>query len=94
MFAVSAIGVILAMVAASQLGTHARMTIAVGGFVGVLLIGTGLMFAQRLVNVAASRRNGDLGYLDFRMIDGLAFGAIVVASLATGFVIALQVARQ
>lgn len=92
--AVAVVG--LGVAGAAQLQTigQVRLAFAIGGFAGVLVLGTACMFAQRIMNIGASRVSGDLGFLAFTTRDRIAFALLILASIANGIVIALQVARQ
>ncbi|MDR1513160.1 MAG: hypothetical protein LBS56_06730 [Propionibacteriaceae bacterium] len=60
---------------------------------GVLLVvGCGLLFYRRRLAIAATRRAGGTGFVHQEKLDRIALAALVVACLANGVVIALELA--
>ncbi|MDR1513831.1 MAG: hypothetical protein LBS56_10200 [Propionibacteriaceae bacterium] len=60
---------------------------------GVLLVvGCGLLFYRRRLAIAATRRAGGTGFVHQETLDRIALAALVVACLANGIVIALELA--
>jgi hypothetical protein len=94
MVAISLAGIIVAAVAWNVPVTGTRMTTAVIGFGLVIGVGTAMLFVQRVLDVGVARSSGSPLLSSFDLLDRLAFGLLVVASVANGIVIALQVARQ
>lgn len=87
-------GIVVALVAWNQPLSRVRFTIAVIGFIAVLLVSTALLFIQRVLKVNASRRSGDLGHLQFTTTDKWFTVLLILSAVANGLVIAIQAARQ
>lgn len=94
MVAVSAAGLVVAVAALNAQSSSARLSFAITGFVLVLTTGTALLFVQRVLDVSVARRSGTPLVSSFRPADKAAFALLILASVANGVVIALQVARQ
>jgi len=94
MAAVSAAGLVVAVAALNAQSSSARLSFAITGFVLVLTTGTALLFVQRVLDVSVARRSGTPLVSSFRPADKAAFALLILASVANGVVIALQVARQ
>jgi len=73
---------------------QSRTIIAICGFALVVLVGTVMLFIQRVVDVGVARMSGSPLISSFDIFDKLAFAILLVASVANGVVIALQIARQ
>ena len=91
---VSIIGITVAIVASNTLVAQTRMLIAISGFVVVIVVGTAMLFVQRVLDVGVARLSGTPLISSFDFIDKLTFLILIAASVANGVVIALQVARQ
>ena len=60
---------------------------------GVLMVaGCGLLFYHRRLAIAATRKAGGSGYLAIMGLERITIGALALACLANGLVIALEVA--
>lgn len=94
MVAVSVFGIVVAVVAWNTQVSQARMLIAISGFALVILVGTAMLFVQRVLDVGVARLSGTPLISSFGIFDKLAFAILLIASVANGVVIALQVARQ
>ena len=92
--ATSAVGIAVAVFAWNTLVAQTRMTIAIGGFALVIVVGTAMLFVQRVLDVGVARTSGTPLISSFDVFDKLAFSLLLFASVANGVVIALQVARQ
>ena len=84
-FGLSGAGLIA--VAAFRAFTPALITYGV-----LLVVGCFLLYWQRHTGIAATRRAGGIGYVELSGLDQLALLALVLACLANGLVIALEVA--
>lgn len=91
---VSVVGIIIPIFAWNALVGQTRMLLAVVGFAGVLIVGTVMLFIQRVLDVGVARRSGTPLLSSFDLGDKFAFALLMVASVANGIIIALQVARQ
>lgn len=91
---VSIVGIVVAIVASSALVSQTRISIALAGFVLVIVAGTAMLFVQRVLDVGVARRSGSPLISRFYLFDLSAFSLLLLASVANGIVIALQVARQ
>jgi len=58
----------------------------------LLIVGCFLLYWQRHTAIAATRRAGGIGYVELSGLERLALLALVLACLANGLVIALEVA--
>lgn len=87
-------GAVTAFVAFNTLLTPLRLAIASAAFAIVLIGGTTMLFVQRVLDVGVARSTGTPLLARFDLGDKVAFGLLLVASVANGVVIALQVARQ
>jgi hypothetical protein len=94
MIAVSIAGIIVAVIAWNTAVAPTRVLIAATGYGGVLLAGTAMIFAQRILDVTVARTSGTPTISTLALGDKFAFGFMIAASVANGIVIALQVARQ
>lgn len=94
MVAVSVLGVVVGIVAWNTQVSQTRMIIAIGGFALVIIVGTAMLFVQRVLDVGVARLSGTPLISSFDIFDKLAFAILLFASVANGVVIALQVARQ
>jgi len=94
MVAVSVVGIAVAIVAWNTQVSQTRMIIAIGGFALVIVVGTAMLFVQRVSDVGVARLSGTPLISSFDIFDKLAFAILLIASVANGVVIALQVARQ
>lgn len=94
MVAVSILGIVVAVVAWNTQVSQTKMIIAIGGFVIVIVVGTAMLFVQRVLDVGVARLSGTPLISSFDIFDKLAFAILLIASVANGVVIALQVARQ
>lgn len=94
MLATSITGIAVAVFAWNTLVAQTRMTIAIGGFALVIVLGTAMLFVQRVLDVGVARTSGTPLISSFDVFEKLAFAVLLVASVANGIVIALQVARQ
>ncbi len=94
MVAVSVLGIVVAVVAWNTQVSQTRMIVAICGFVLVIVVGTAMLFVQRVLDVGVARLSGTPLVSSFDIFDKLAFTILLIASVANGVVIALQVARQ
>lgn len=94
MVAASILGIVVAFVAWNTQVSQTRMVIAIGGFALVIVIGTAMLFLQRVLDVGVARLSGTPLISSFDIFDKLAFAVLLIASVANGVVMALQVARQ
>lgn len=94
MVAASVFGIVVAVVAWNTQVSQARMLIAISGFALVIVVGTAMLFVQRVLDVGVARLSGTPLISSFDVFDKLAFAILLIASVANGVVIALQVARQ
>ena len=94
MVAVSLLGIVVAVIAWNTQVSQTRMIIAIGGFALVIIGGTAMLFLQRVLDVGMARLSGTPLISSFDIFDKFAFAILLVASVANGVVIALQVARQ
>ena len=88
------LGIVVAVVAWNSTTSQSRMIIAIGGFVAVIVVGTVMLFVQRVLDVGVARASGTPLSSSFDVFNKLAFGVLLTASMANGVVIALQVARR
>ena len=58
----------------------------------VLVVGCGLLFWRRRMMIVATRRAGGIGFVALSKWDRIALAALVVACLANGVIIALEMA--
>lgn len=94
MAAVSVLGIVIAVVAWNAQVSQTRMIIAIGGFGLVIVVGTVMLFVQRVLDVGAARLSGTPLISSFDSFDKLAFVLLLVGSVSNGIVIALEVARH
>ena len=94
MVAASVAGIVVAVFAWNTLAAPTRVLIAAVGYGLTVLIGTAMIFAQRILDVSTARTSGTPLMSSFALGDKAAFGLLILASLANGIVIALQLARQ
>jgi DMSO/TMAO reductase YedYZ heme-binding membrane subunit len=94
MLLVSLAGIIIAIVALNNPIAQSRMTLAIVGYALVIVGGTSMLFVQRVLDVGVARMSGTPLISSFDIGDRLAFGVLLIASVANGIVIALEVARQ
>ena len=92
--AASILGIVVAIVAWNTQVSRTRMIISICGFVVVIVVGTAVLFVQRVLDVGVARLSGTPLVSSFDSFDKLAFTTLLIASVANGVVIALQVARQ
>jgi quinol-cytochrome oxidoreductase complex cytochrome b subunit len=94
MVGVSAAGLVVAAAALNAQLSSTRFSLAMTGFLLVLTAGTALLFVQRVLDVSVARRSGTPLVSSFRPADKAAFAMLILASVANGVVVALQVARR
>ena len=70
-----------------------RQLISIIAFVVVIVFGTSMLFVQRVIDVGVARMSGTPLFSSFDAADKCAFGLLLIASVANGIVIALEVAR-
>jgi hypothetical protein len=94
MLGTSALGIVVAIAAWNTPVALTRVAIAIAGFGLVILVGTAMLFVQRVLDVSVARASGTPLISSFDIFDKLAFTILLTASVTNGVVIALQVARQ
>lgn len=92
--ATSVLGIVAAVGAWNTPVAQTQMAIALIAFALVVLVGTAMLFVQRILDVGVARTSGTPLISSFDIFDKLAFSILLIASVANGVVIALQVARQ
>lgn len=65
---------------------------AIVTYAAVLIVGCGLLFYRRRLAIAETRRAGGIGFVSTGALDRVALGALVLACLANGLIIAFEVA--
>ncbi len=87
-------GIIAAILAFNTVLTSGRIAVAAFGFILVIVVGTAMLFIQRVLDVGLARKTGTPLTSSFGLGDKFAFGLMLIASVSNGLVIALQIARQ